>query len=560
MLIKNKAMRNLKLFRNYTIIVVVMLLSKTTVFSQTSIEPQGFGTLSLPYLVSSIENLYWISQNPDKWDKYYIQINDIDAYDTQSWDGGKGWKPIASGGKFNGFYDGQRHTISGLYINRPNEDNVGLFSHVGHANSTSEQTEIRKLGLIDVNIVGGRGTGALIGRIIGNKNTLVEYCYVEGGNVSGNGSTGGLIGSHNSYQETAGGTNNPILQYSYASVNVSMNAGAAGTKDKFGGLVGCSQKGTIANSYALGSLYVEDAIRIGGLVGCIDYGGKVISSYAAVEIIDINSIKVGGFVGNTTGSGAKGGVVQKSFWDMEVSDMDTSAGDGGAIGKLTFEMKEESTFDEWLIGEVWGIDENMNLGYPYLILDQVPLSVTLLKFEATIFETHILINWETASEINNDYFTIQKTVDGVNFETVSVVTGAGNASTITRYETSDYNPFIGISYYRLVQTDFEGEVTYFPLLAVSFEAKSQETKVVVSPNPSYNKSFKVQIYDNPDSKVNVMVFDLSGNMIFSDIYYTAAQGQIQINSEEISRNFRAGTYILSVIGENTRQIEKIIIH
>jgi len=84
------------------------------------------------YQIASLENLIWLSENSDHWDKHYIQTaENIDAETTNLLDGEAGFTPIGTNNiKFTGTYDGQGNTISNLFIDRPNTDNVGLFGYV----------------------------------------------------------------------------------------------------------------------------------------------------------------------------------------------------------------------------------------------------------------------------------------------------------------------------------------------------------------------------------------------------------------------------------------------
>ena len=93
-----------------------------------------------------------------------------------------------------------------------------------------------------------------------------------------------------------------------------------------------------------------------------------------------------------------------------------------------------------------------------------PLPIELLFFKALVAnENQVLCKWSTATEINNDYFTVEKTQDGINYEFVTNVTGAGNSNTTLNYSIIDPSPYLGISYYRLKQIDFNGQYTYSQL-------------------------------------------------------------------------------------------------
>jgi len=81
----------------------------------------------------------------------------------------------------------------------------------------------------------------------------------------------------------------------------------------------------------------------------------------------------------------------------------------------------------------------------------------LLSFTGEVLSNGNLLKWSTATEYNNDYFTISRSTDGINFTPVATVDGAGNSSNVLNYNLLDKNAPAGLSYYRLVQTDFNGQ-------------------------------------------------------------------------------------------------------
>jgi hypothetical protein len=364
------AMKRLRYFIGYIAILglCAAVIGILTAFSphETEAFGGGNGSESNPWLITNVSELQDVNLDLTA---HYKLANDINASETSEWNSGAGFVPIAGGGtanKFNGGFDGDGHTITGLYINRPLTANVGLFGHVG---DNTAATVIKEVGLINTSIVGARGTGTLIGRVTGNANTLIEHCSSVNGSVTGDGATGGLIGSHNSWRETPGGTDNPVLRYSWANISVSYSGTGAG--DKFGGLVGCSQKGTISNCYARGNVtHSGPGERIGGLAGCIDYRGELFDSYSTgLVTVAANCTKYGGLVGNREGKGNNIGVVTNCFWDTETSNQSSSA---GGTGKTTEQMKNESTFANatWNFDDIWTIDAQ-NDGYPRLIWTDV---------------------------------------------------------------------------------------------------------------------------------------------------------------------------------------------
>ena len=109
------------------------------------------------------------------------------------------------------------------------------------------------------------------------------------------------------------------------------------------------------------------------------------------------------------------------------------------------------------------------------------LPITLLYFDAKFSNNKTKLNWQTASEINNDYFTIERSNNKINWEYISQVEGAGNNNGILSYESVDNNPLIGVSYYRLKQTDFDGKFSYSNIVAVS---SNETSSVSIFPNPA----------------------------------------------------------------------------
>lgn len=327
----------------------------------------GDGTAGNPYLIEDIDDLQAMNNDLTA---HYALASDIDASATSGWNSGAGFVPIGGNdstltpvnkftGSFDGYYNGVYYTITGLYINRPDKYNVGLFGHVG---DNTAATVIKNVNLVNAEVTGIRGVGTLIGRVTGNANTLIEMCSSIGGTVTGNGATGGLIGSHNSYQETPGSTNNPIASRCFADVDVIYSAlsltGTDDKGDKFGGLAGCSQKGTLTNCFARGSVThtggsPTNPVRIGGLAGCILYRGQIINSYSTgLVTTGTGRTQFGGLVGNV-GTGGNAGTVTNSFWDTETSGQSTSS---GGTGKTTTQMKTESTFTSagWNFTDIWG--------------------------------------------------------------------------------------------------------------------------------------------------------------------------------------------------------------
>jgi hypothetical protein len=143
---------------------------------------------------------------------------------------------------------------------------------------------------------------------------------------------------------------------------------------------------------------------------------------------------------------------------------------------------------------------------------QTPLPVELVSFEARIVDDGVLLKWQTATENNNDHFTIERTKDGLLFEVLDLVRGSGNSQERNDYELIDSNPFQGKSYYRLSQTDYDGTTKYFPLVSVDVTPSAFDFKLY--PNPTKGE-FDVELeYASDGIETSLSVSDLQGREIF----------------------------------------------
>lgn len=113
-----------------------------------------------------------------------------------------------------------------------------------------------------------------------------------------------------------------------------------------------------------------------------------------------------------------------------------------------------------------------------------PLPITLLDFRASVFESNkVRLAWETGSETNNDYFTLERSHDGSLWEMITTIKGAGNSSDLRKYQYVDGAQEYGTIYYRLKQTDYDGKFAYSKLVNISITS-DQNSPLVIYPNPT----------------------------------------------------------------------------
>jgi archaellum component FlaG (FlaF/FlaG flagellin family) len=303
----------------------------------------------------------------------YALVNDIDASDTVNWNGGLGFDPLPG---FGGNFKGQGWKISNLFINRPTETYVGLFS----STSIAVSKEISQLYLENVDITGDTTVGALIGQLRGGY--TISYCKSSGDVLADRAEVGGLIGGiYLDYARTV------IID----SCSSTCDIGSASGVDFVGGLIGsasCTITGAsieIKNSYSKDGTVIETspAFNVGGFIGFashdVDEGGVFIHDCFSMGTHVQAADNVGGFIGyanlraliqdcfcvNTvTAATDKGGfcglnntsTITNCFYDSTVSGL--SDDDGRGEPKTTAEMKTESTFTDWDFDDVWHIFED----------------------------------------------------------------------------------------------------------------------------------------------------------------------------------------------------------
>lgn len=127
---------------------------------------------------------------------------------------------------------------------------------------------------------------------------------------------------------------------------------------------------------------------------------------------------------------------------------------GLSKAELNFWVRRATHNDNTVALPIYGISE-------VLTIEDTPLPVELVRFEVYPVATEgVHVTWQTLTETNNDYFTIERSLDGMAWHEVAEVDGAGNSNVLISYRTVDHEPLKGISYYRLKQTDFDGQYDY----------------------------------------------------------------------------------------------------
>lgn len=371
-------------FLMMTLILATLSLGVSSAWSFSGL---GAGTPTDPYLITTVTELQEISDAPSA---HYALGNDIDAATTANWNGGQGFKPVRL---TSGAFEGRGFSITGLHINRPTENNIGLFG-------TLFDSTIRDVDLVDAAVSGSSYVGALLG--LSDSSQIINVG--SSGTISGNRSVGGLVGgifygtwvrkSRSACTVSGGGTApqgiGGLVGWNDANIEKSNATGDVSTGDDIGGLVGYlfSFTSSISECYASGD--VVGGENVGGLVGAVY--GSISDSYALGDVTGVD--KVGGFAGGiegglpsasycystgtVTGTTRTGGFLGRridiswetildNYWDVQTSATAIGVGrgsTGGVTGQNTTAMKQEANFTNWDFNTIWVIDEGND--YPRL--------------------------------------------------------------------------------------------------------------------------------------------------------------------------------------------------
>lgn len=418
-----------------SILVLFFAFSTIFLFGQTSVQPAGSGTESSPYLITSLENLYWVSVQTNEGNsfvgKFFKQTNNINATITSTWFEGDGWIPIGNNSNpFSGSYDGDGKYINGIMINRPDENSMGLFGVV-------RAGIISNLEVSNLDITGNSIVGGLVGSI--SQSATIDKCNTSG-EINGINNVGGLAGcifsynsdTHiiNSYSNTIvnGSTHvGGLIGYNESGINSSYSAGDVNGHSYVGGLIGLnSAYNNIINSYSTGNVTAYS--HVGGLIGS-NMGYFFIDNSYSIGYVK-GELFTGGLVGSEH---VLFGWVTNCFWNIEASGQLQSA---GGEGKSTLEMIHFETFVTWDFLHDW----NMIYGetYPFLQWQSEPNNNNFpsqytapSNLYADLDGNSVRLTWKAPSTGEPDQYNIYK--DGLLIGDVSA------QEYYNDYDVADYN-------------------------------------------------------------------------------------------------------------------------
>jgi hypothetical protein len=177
-----------------------------------------------------------------------------------------------------------------------------------------------------------------------------------------------------------------------------------------------------------------------------------------------------------------------------------------------------------------------------------PLPITLVYFSGSVVGSEVYLKWSTASETNNAFFTVQRSKDGVSWESIEQVTGAGTSSLPQYYTARDQSPYAGLSYYRLIQTDLDGKQTYSSI--VTIDLKKTAASISLYPNPATDH-ISIAFAGGVDHEVTL--FNANGQTMIRPAMVTANSVLLNVSS------MPAGVYFIRIVQDGTTETSKVII-
>lgn len=187
----------------------------------------------------------------------------------------------------------------------------------------------------------------------------------------------------------------------------------------------------------------------------------------------------------------------------------------------------------------------------------VSLPVTLLSFNATYENSTSRLQWETTDELNNSHFEVEKSYDGLTFETTATVNAKGASAIANSYQVEDRNVNTSsIVYYRLKQVDLDGKSSLSKIISVSTETTTTSFGLSIFPNPSSSTDYNLY-FEGGARLVLLVVYDIHGQQLVSKTI-TFEDNNV-VSSKDINSNLAPGIYYIHASSEGTLINKKLII-
>ncbi len=158
--------------------------------------------------------------------------------------------------------------------------------------------------------------------------------------------------------------------------------------------------------------------------------------------------------------------------------------------------------------------------------------------------------WSTASQENNDYFTIERSIDTKDWVELTIVDGAGTINQLLNYTSIEENPELGINYYRLKQTDYNGDFTYSKIIAITNNS-NYKNSVYLYPNPIKDI---LSVVTTSSAIENIAIINSSGAIVRTEYF---SEESVSVNVD--LSTFPSGSYLINIVGKSFNTSNKIVL-
>ena len=224
----------------------------------------------------------------------------------------------------------------------------------------------------------------------------------------------------------------------------------------------------------------------------------------------------------------------------------------GTFGSCT----DQVSYDRCLLDPNDGAFIDYQFGYPiYKNEGCTPITalpIELVDFKAKYNGSYVALDWTTSSEINNNFFTLLRSLDAEKFEEIAKVSGAGNSNSLIHYQSKDENPLNGTIYYQLRQTDFDGKTSLSDVVPVTIKGKEIAFEKVIQNRDELSLTATIQTIKNDN--LQIQLFDISGQLVWNNaIVSNENTTSFTIHTDA----FATGIYMLKVSNGREFIVKKI---
>ncbi len=424
-------------------------------------------------------------------------------------------------------------------------------------------------------------------------NIILQGDWTNNANNTGfTGSAGGVVLFKGSSQQSINGSKSTTFTGMYLKNNAGLKLNSditvTGNFDLRGGIVDATSStllftGSGKTRYAKKSQHIKGPVsRIGSTIFRYDVGDG--TKYAPLKVLSLNTTaKSATITVQYYKSAAPGGsnvsaplvkVSDVEYWNVSSSasgsqskvDLFWKDGAESGIKSINADSLRFARFDgsNW-VDEAATIDaastissgdiqinnaisiDNVNVTFGSTNNVANPLPIQLLSFTAQCQEQDVVINWSTASEENNDYFTLLRSEDAAHYEEIATLIGAGNSNTVINYTYTDWNAAGGNFYYMLKQTDYDGKNETFNPIFVNCDNNNKD--VELSTIYDNDNIYARLSYAKQGDNYTIVIIDMLGKTIFYKEHIVNSENYLKLPTQ----TFKPGLYNVVYYNENASE-------